>query len=123
MKENIAALTILPCEAGTSAVFARIDDHRIHGGYNDYRNISRYRGYRVGGTLLKSISKKTGVYGILAAVLVSTLLTGCYMPPPSGVGIYIPPVGVSVYTPPLYYGGPYYRPHHRRRHRPHHWHR
>ena len=123
MKENIAALTILPGEASTSSVFARGNNHGNHGGYdNAYKNIPRCHGYRCGGTILKSISKKTRIYSIMITVLASTFLTGCYMPPPSGVGIYIPPVGINVYTPPLYYGRPHYRPHHWRRHRSHHWH-
>lgn len=124
MKKNNAALTIMPIEASTSAVFAREDNHGNDGGYkNENNNTPRYHGGRCGRTILKSINKKIKIYGILIAVLVSTLLTGCYMYPPSGVGIYVPPVGVSVYTPPLHYGGPHYRPHHWRRHRPHRWHR
>ena len=123
MKKNNAALTILPIEAGTSAVFAREDNHGNEGGSkNENNNTPRSHGC-CGRTILKSINKKTKIYGILFAVLVSTLLTGCYMHPPSGVGIYVPPVGVSVYIPPLYYGGSHYRPHHWRRDRPHRWHR
>ena len=87
-------------------------------------NIKIYRDTidRYGGNMFKTISKKTKIYSIMIAVLFSTILTGCYMHPPSGVGIYIPPVGVNVYTPPHHYGGPHHRPHHWHRRGPHHRH-
>jgi hypothetical protein len=77
MKKNNAALTVLPIEASTSAVFAQGDNHGNDGGSkNEYDNTPRYHGCRCGRTILKSINKKIKIYGILIAVLVSILLPG-----------------------------------------------
>lgn len=51
--------------------------------------------------------RKLSLYGVLIALLVNTLLAGCYMPPPSGVVVYPPAVGVRVYAPPPIWYGPY----------------